>query len=149
MTYIKLNDYWKTLFSADISNNLFIRIIDFYDLIFDKRFDVKCVNNMIRDLQLEENGISLLDDSATDDLLTINEIWKTKRKWIEYCLDNIMSGSLEVKKVGVIDPDFWNSRTMDAANYRQYSNYVESHIKTRGKFVLLKFNGIRITGVEE
>jgi hypothetical protein len=146
MTYIKFNDYWKTFFSIDMSNNLFVRIVDFYDLIFDKRFDVKCVNNMIRDLQLEENEISLLDE--TDDQC-VSEIWKTKRKWFDYCLDDIISGSLEVKKVGVIDPDFWNSRTMDAANYRQYPNYVDSHIRNKGKFVLLKFNGIRITGVEE
>lgn len=146
MTYIKLNDYWKDIFSTDVNKNIYMRIVDFYDAIFDRRFNISYLNNMIRYLQLEENGIQLIDETIDN---CDDTVWKTKRKCLECCLDGIKTGSLDVNKIGVYAPEFWNSKTMDAANYRQYSNYVESHIRNSGKFVLIKLNGIRITAIEE
>ena len=68
-TYIKLNDYWIQKFGLDVNKNNYISITSFSELIWNTQFTVKHMNTTIQELNLDKEGVKLIDDKI-DTILT-------------------------------------------------------------------------------
>lgn len=99
-TYIQLNDYWKEMFGLVINKKYYISINNWSELINQKSFTIKCMNNLIKDLHLEKE-VSLFDEYIDENI--DDNIWKQKNMYFDYCLEDCKKGKLDiVKSVGKI-----------------------------------------------
>ena len=81
-TFIQLNEYWITTFGLDIHKKHYISIDNWATLIGQKSFTIKDMNNVIKDLHLE-NEVSLIDEDEENE-----NKWIQRNQFFDYCLKN-------------------------------------------------------------
>ena len=82
-TFIQLNEYWIKTFGLDIHKKHYISIDNWATLMGQKSFTIKDMNNVIKDLHLE-NEVSLISE---DDDEKENK-WIQRNQFFDYCLKN-------------------------------------------------------------
>ena len=116
-TYIELNDYWKETFGLVINKKYYISINNWSELIHQKSFTMKHMNNLIKDLYLEKE-VSLFDENIDMD----DNIWKQKNLYFDYCLEDYKKKQLNiVKSVGKIIPTEIMDEIIDSENCKLIS----------------------------
>lgn len=116
-TYIELNDYWKETFGLVINKKYYISINNWSELIHQKSFTMKHMNNLIKDLYLEKE-VSLFDENIDMD----DNIWKQKNLYFDYCLEDLKKKQLNiVKSVGKIISTEIMDKIIDSENCKLIS----------------------------
>lgn len=148
ITYIEVNDYWKTKFISENSSltnfeKVYISICNFDTAMYN--INAKQMNQLLYDFHLE-NNMDILDESleAKDD-----KVWTIKNKWLQYCYHKykMNPNSIEIATIGNIVPNFCNNDIYESAMAREYPNDIHYKQKNNGKFIHISYNGTMVTAL--
>jgi hypothetical protein len=150
-TFIQLNDYWKKKFGLVINTYIIFFIDNWSQFILQRRFTIKHMNNLIKDLYLEKE-VSLFDENIDIDEDIDDNIWKQKNLYFDYCLKDCKKGQTDtVNSVGKIIPTEIMDKIMDSENDKTIHddhNNSYFHVPINGKFILIQFLGITQSAYE-
>lgn len=103
-TFIQLNDYWIKRFGLGINKNNYISIDNWGQLVNQKSFTIKDMNNLIKELHLETE-VSLIDEDEDEHEDGNGKKWIQRQQFFDYCLEDFKKGQSDiVKSVGKIIP---------------------------------------------
>ena len=101
-TFIQLNDYWIRKFGLAINKKFYISIDNWVQLLIQKSFTIKDMNNLIKDLHLETE-VSLIDEDEDEHDDGNGKKWIQRNLFFDYCLEDYKKGQLDI--VGKMIPN--------------------------------------------
>lgn len=97
-----MNDYWIRKFGLAINKKFYISIDNWVQLLIQKSFTIKDMNNLIKDLHLETE-VSLIDEDEDEHDDGNGKKWIQRNLFFDYCLEDYKKGQLDI--VGKMIPN--------------------------------------------
>jgi hypothetical protein len=96
-TFIQLNDYWIQKFGLAINKKIYISIDNWVQLLIQKKFTIKDMNKLIKDLHLETEVFLIEDEDEDEDEHDDGngKKWIQRNLFFEYCLEDYKKGQLD------------------------------------------------------